>query len=214
MIEQGDYKSAVSHPTAAVQITKACTVPENGEEEKEEGSSSYDEWGAGIIMSNLDGLISKRDTSSDDDGYLIFDRPIRIPEPCRHNNVTRYPSRVQCATVATFNLALTYHLQGLIPSAHSYVSLQKATKLYEYAMQFAQRLNNGLTWLLLLNNLSDVYRRLDDGIHAEQCCEDLLCTLVHISDSKQVSDDLRGIPYRNSFCILISSRGVAVASAA
>jgi len=65
MIEQGDYKDAVSHLTAAVETTKACTVPKNG---AGEGSDEY----RVCITFSLDALISKsalRDASGDD-GYL------------------------------------------------------------------------------------------------------------------------------------------------
>jgi len=115
--------------------------------------------------------------------------------------------RVLWATISTFNLALAHHLQGLIRPAQSYPTLKKAAKLYDYAIHFAQCSNNGLIWPLILNNLNDVYRRLGDVVRAGQCCEDLLCTLAQVSDSKEMSAEIIRVLYPNSFCSLLSSRG-------
>jgi len=211
MIEQGDCKNALSHLSAAIQSTKACIVQEN-----DDRGNTDDECGARII-SSLDALISNnalRDASGDD-GYLIFDLRIRIPEPLGDKNTSRYPSTVWCSTISIFNLALAHHREGFIrPPAESYVTLTKAAKLYNFAMHFVRITNNRLIWLLLLNNLIDVYRRLGDLARAGQCCEDLLGTLVQVSDSKQVSEELFDVLYRNSFSSLLSSRCVHCASAA
>jgi len=211
MIEQGECKVALTHLTVALKSAKACIAQDNGER------GSYD-CQAGIIFS-LDALFSSnalRDASSDDVS-LIFDRPIHIPVSLsskQHPASVHHPSPVLCSVISLFNLALAHHLQALDRPAQSFMTLKKASKLYECAMQLMQGSMKGMFGLVLLNNLSDVYQRLGDLVRAEQSCEDLLRIVVQVSESQQISAKLLEVLYQDSFFSLLSFRSVHVASAA
>jgi hypothetical protein len=178
MIERGDCTSALSLLAVALQGAK-----DSMEEEGESSQSGHE------TAFNLDALIScnaLRD-SCGDEGYNIFDKPIRIPEPLNENQTSHYPTKVICSAVSIFNLGLAHHLQALVGPTQNSLFLKKAAKLYEFVMQVLQTPDfdgsdpsSTVFWLALLNNLSDVHRRLGDVHISESYCEEVLRVLPYI----------------------------------
>jgi len=121
-------------------MKKACMVvrqEEDRDQQKEEAAGLHECNEESYILS-LDALISTNTLQdiSRDDGYLIFDRPIRIPESWGMKNVSSRSASIICSAISLFNIGLTHHLLGLgNPTQRSYLALEKASKLYECAME-------------------------------------------------------------------------------
>ena len=174
-----------------------------------------------------------------DEGYILFDQPIRIPEPLIKKNdqllcsgtddassrrvVT---SAVMCSAISMFNLGLAYHIQGLAKPTQNLVCLKKAVKLYELVVKLllqethffeisSEPYPDGAVFsLMVLNNLIDAHQRLGDIKTTEKCCEEVLYLLLHVSASERASTEVLDVFNRNLFFYLLSSRGVNVAPCA
>jgi hypothetical protein len=189
---------------------------------------------------NVDDLISTSTPRSccGDEGYILFDQPIRIPEPLINKNDQLHCSpaaddassvvttAVMCSAISMFNLGLAYHLQSHVKPTQNLMCLKKAVKLYELVVKlllqethFFERSSDpypdgAIFSLMVLNNLIEAHQRLGDVQTTEKCCEEVLYLLMHVSGSERASTEVLDVFNRNLFFYLLSSRGVNVAPCA
>jgi hypothetical protein len=230
MMEQGDCIRALPRLAAALRSAKQYML---------EASLG----GLQMLAFNVDDLISISAPRNccRDEGFVVFDQPIRIPEPMFYKDEqdihcsddydddasTRrvVTSAVMCSAVSMLNLGMAYHLQGIEKPAQNLAFLKKAGKLYELVLKlllqeapcFAQSnpCGDGVVFsLMVLNNLIDVHQRLGDIKSTEQYCEEVLHMLMHVSCSERASTDVLDVFNRNLYFYLLSSRGVNVAPSA
>ena len=210
LVDEGDYLSALPEISSALRCVK------NGLrdciEDEQEGSFDLDS----LMAKPREALVH---ASRNNDGYFVYDQAIRIPE--LFSAPTSHDKQV-CAAISIFNLALAHHLHGLTTTHKSEVFLIKAAKLYEFGIQVQQGVvGNALCsffYLVILNNLADVERRLGNDSKSLKFCEEVLEMLMLLADSqnepsKDESATLE-VFYQNSFFYLLSARFVNAAPAA
>lgn len=130
--------------------------------------------------------------------------------------------KVVCSAVSIFNLALAHHLCAIQNPINGEAFLQKAGRLYEFGLQVHQGIRPeeanhsdcNLFYLAILNNLTDVHRRLCDSATAKKYSEGLLQMLMFLTDSRHKAAGTLDAFYQNTFIYLLSSRGVNAAAAA
>jgi len=126
--------------------------------------------------------------NASDEGYT-YTQPIRIPEPSNLGTT--------CFFVILFNLALTNHLKTIRRKHLSGTSVQAVVHLYELIFEYwrriqadcsAQRESDTTTAslkyvMILLNNLSQLYKLQKNFTQQEKCLEQLLSIVMMAVES-------------------------------
>jgi len=226
LIEKGDYLGAISSLSLALKAAKNSMA-----EDYDEGDLQQE-----VLSFSVDDLMAKGplQESHIEEGFYVYDRPIRIPEVwgvskderSSTERLPQHPRVVVCSAISTFNLALAHHLCALKNNTNSEALLNKSTKLYEYGLQVQQGAyyeddrereddqEADIFSLAMLNNLADVHRRLQNSEIAKAYSETILQVLLSIIDTNDSATETLDAFYQNTFFYLISSRGVNTAAAA
>jgi tetratricopeptide (TPR) repeat protein len=120
---------------------------------------------------------------SDPNHRSIFCQPILLSSK-------QATSSVEACNMASFaimfNLAMTYHLNGMESVATRQGKLRKALRLYEfaYSVQMQESIQLQITYTLgMVNNLGHIHEILGDNQKAQQCFQHLLSTLMYMTES-------------------------------
>lgn len=235
-IEEGDYMGAISCLSTALKAAKCCMSDHENDNNSDEcqRETPFD---LDSIMMKEKVALQYSFNNEDDEGYFVYERPIRMPNSIRvqhydeSSSRSAFPHKVLCSAISIFNLALAHHLEATSRSSDAVVFLKKAAKLYDFGLQVLQGADTpiehgipakcGLFYLAILNNLGDVHRRLRNTSISEQYCQELLRMLVYLtedatstSSSTPSSDETFDAFYQNSVFYLLSSHGINAAPAA
>jgi len=150
----------------------------------EEGRNCEDSTTADYKRKNR--RLSATPSSSTDDSNegFIYQNPIRIPK--RHNMGST------CFFIILFNLTLANHLKVLNGVETKKDEIQGVLNLYELIFEYWSRLqadssaergnetaNNSLRFVMILfNNMSQVYKMVDNPIKSGQCLQNLLSIVM------------------------------------
>lgn len=217
LIEKGYYNHAVSQLAVALEASKVCL------EQHDKHSSKNDQH----IEIDLDEFVltnAFNAANGSEEGFFVFRQAARIPHLQYRQDANTYGTKVACSAISMFNLALAHHLEGIRRDLQGFLFLKKAARLYQFSLQvfnevvgspslFSSSTTTTIICLALLNNLSDVHRRLGQVEASEKCCEDVLQTLMGGSEPPQSKVTLEAF-YENSFFYLLSVRGIKAAPAA
>ena len=234
-IEEGDYMGAISCLSTALKAAKCC-MSDHGDDGNMDESQEETTFDLDSIMMKEKVALQYSFDDEDDEGYFVYERPIRMPHSImvqHHDDASScspFPHKVLCSAISIFNLALAHHLEAVSRSSDAVVFLKKAAKLYDFGLQVLQGADTplehgiptkcGLFYLAILNNLGDVHRRLRNTRISEQYCQELLRMLVFLSEdatntsNTTPSDETFDAFYQNSVFYLLSSHGINAAPAA
>ena len=131
--------------------------------------------------------------NSEEEDY-IYRHPIYIPDQAfKSINLTGEQDclAVLLTVISLFNVALAHQLLAMESRSNRRFCLQKSSRLYElgYHLAATNKIDGGSLFLLsILNNLGHVYKTLSCHIKASKCFQQLLSTLMYLSEGCKCDD--------------------------